>query len=145
MNNELLPIGTVVLLNGGTKKVMICGYSSKSEEDGKTYDYNGCIFPEGFMENIFCLFNKNQIDEVCYKGYVDDDFDKYVRRMVSSDNTSLSHGLTNSQEDVKAAKRKSRARKSPTNPLSTSEMRAKYTVEKISGGQTEKFDFNKLK
>ena len=103
----LLPIGTVVLLEGGTRKVMICGYSSKSEDDEKVYDYNGCIFPEGFLENIYLLFNHDQIDDICFVGYKDDDYEEYVNN-------------------------------------GASEMRAKYTTEKISGRQTKKFDLSTL-
>ena len=65
MINKDLPIGTVVLLRGGLKKVMITGYSSVSREDSeKVYDYNGCIFPEGFMENVYVLFDASQIEEI---------------------------------------------------------------------------------
>lgn len=81
VKNELLPIGTVVLLEGGTRKVMICGYSSKSTADktNKVYDYNGCVFPEGFMENIFCLFDNKQIKEVCYLGLENEEFENYKK------------------------------------------------------------------
>ena len=56
MNKKELPIGTVVMLVGGSKKVMITGYRSKNADADKVFDYNGCVFPEGLMENIYCLF-----------------------------------------------------------------------------------------
>ena len=78
MINKDLPIGTVVLLRGGLKKVMITGYSSVSREDSeKVYDYNGCIFPEGLMENVFCLFDASQIEEVFYEGLRNEEYDEY--------------------------------------------------------------------
>mgnify|MGYP003484963103 CR=1 FL=1 len=69
MKEKFLPIGTVVLLKGGLKKIMITGLSSVSRDDSeKVYDYNGCIFPEGIMENVFSLFDAEQIEEVLYMG-----------------------------------------------------------------------------
>lgn len=139
----LLPIGTVVLLEGGTRKVMICGYSSKSEDDEKVYDYNGCIFPEGFLENIYLLFNHDQIDDICFVGYKDDDYEEYVNNGITT-SAYIGNGLEGPDASSGGSRRKGRIRKAPTNPLSASEMRAKYTTEKISGGQTKKFDFSTL-
>ncbi len=145
MKKGLLPIGTVVLLEGGTKKVMITGYYSKSEDNNKIYQYNGCIFPEGFMDNVFCLFDQNQIEEVFYKGLENDEFEDYVNNMSpSSSGADYGKGLSAPDVDTTKAVNPRARRKAPTNPLSSGEMRAKYTTEKISGGQTEKFDFSKL-
>ena len=48
MFKELLPIGSVVLLKGGIKKIMITGIKpvSKDDEDGteQEYDYIGVIY-----------------------------------------------------------------------------------------------------
>lgn len=145
MKKGLLPIGTVVQLEGGSKKVMITGYYSKAEGESKIYQYNGCIFPEGFMENVFCLFDQHQISEVFYKGLENDEYENYVKDISSGPNIGdLGNGLS-APDTQKLKKVNPRARlKAPTNPLSSSEMRAKYTVEKISGGQTKKFDVSKL-
>ncbi len=77
-----LPIGTVVLLKGGKKELMITSYCifpqgdviEKGEqiqlEDGKYYEYGACTYPEGLIssEQIFC-FNHDKIAKVCYMGY----------------------------------------------------------------------------
>ena len=69
-----LPIGSVVLLKGGLKKVMIIGFFMNSKIDNITYDYSGCIYPEGFLSNNkLILFNENQIDKVLYMGLIDND------------------------------------------------------------------------
>lgn len=145
MKKGLLPIGTVVMLEGGTKKVMITGYYSKANGENKIYQYNGCIFPEGFIENVFCLFDHNRIKEIFYKGLENEEYEKYINNMDSfSGEVQHTKGLTAPDIiDTKAVNPRVR-KKAPTNPLSSSEMRAKYTTEKISGGQTEKFDFSKL-
>ena len=68
---EFLPIGSVVLLTGGTKKVMITGFCSfPNDNNHKLYDYTGCLYPEGIINsNEVCLFNNEQIDKVIFKGY----------------------------------------------------------------------------
>ena len=78
MNNvgeKYLPIGTVVMLKGGTKRVMITGFCSMAAEDeGVMYDYSGCMYPEGFLSSDqTALFNHDQIDKVYHVGLVDDE------------------------------------------------------------------------
>ena len=85
MNNEFnyLPVGTVVLLKDATKKVMITGFASVSPDTGdKVYDYSGCIFPEGFVDydEVF-VFDHNQIEEICYNGYVDDECKTFMKKL----------------------------------------------------------------
>ena len=48
---KYLPIGTVVMLKGGTKRIMITGFCSIEENTKeKMWDYSGCLYPEGFLE-----------------------------------------------------------------------------------------------
>lgn len=71
---EILPIGSVVLLKNQVKRVMITGFLGKIEQ-GKVYDYMGCLFPEGVLSNDkSILFDKNDIDKIYYIGYVDNGF-----------------------------------------------------------------------
>ena len=139
MKKELLPIGSVVLLEGGTKTLMITGYKMKEKaEDEKIYDYVACIFPEGFMEQIYSLFDANQIKDVLFVGCMDgaEEFIKGLENGV----TNIPVGVApDSSVNPMLAPRRAR-RKAPTKPLSKSEMRAKYTREVISGGQSKKFD-----
>lgn len=71
MEEKYLPIGTVVLLKGGTKKVMINGYCAVAEDNkNKIYDYRGCPFPEGVIEsNGVALFDHSQINEIIHMGF----------------------------------------------------------------------------
>ena len=68
MNEKYLPIGTVCMLKSGKKRVMITGFCVVPQEDKKkTYDYSGCMYPEGFLvSNQVCLFNHNQIEKIYY-------------------------------------------------------------------------------
>lgn len=73
MRKGLLPIGSVVLLNGSKKKVMIAGVCQKSANDpDKIWDYTGVIFPEGFLapDKMF-MFNNEQIEMIYALGYQD--------------------------------------------------------------------------
>ena len=81
MNKELLPIGTVVLLKDGLKKVMITGYYTKAVNSKKVYDYNGCVFPEGLMESVYCLFDREQIDQVFYEGLNNEEYADYIKEI----------------------------------------------------------------
>lgn len=75
MNYEkYLPIGTVVMLKGGTKRVMICGFCCMGSEGDKVYDYVGCLSPEGFIStDKSLLFNHDQIDKVINLGLIDEE------------------------------------------------------------------------
>lgn len=51
--SEYLPIGSVVRLFGGTKKIMIYGRKQIQSGANKKWDYVGCLYPEGNLsENI---------------------------------------------------------------------------------------------
>lgn len=84
---KFLPIGSVVILEGGTKKIMITGFCSISEMDRtQVYDYSGCIYPEGYLSsNQICLFNHDQIEKVFFAGYESEEekeFKKSLEKMV---------------------------------------------------------------
>lgn len=83
-NDKYLPIGSVVLLKGGTKKAMVTGFCSIAEEDtGKMYDYTGCVYPEGFLDfDQICLFDHSQIEKVYHVGYVDDEEREFKKELV---------------------------------------------------------------
>lgn len=133
MNKKELPIGTVVMLTGGSKKVMITGYRSKNADADKVFDYNGCVFPEGLMENIYCLFDANQIEDVLYMGLENDESKAYAEKLYNhnsfSAGTSLSDDVTRKDPETRS---RNRVPKAPTNPMSSGEMMSRYGVPKIS-------------
>ena len=74
---ELLPIGSVVLLKGGEKKVMIYGRKQLKKDTETIYDYIGCLYPEGNINEKFTyLFNHANINEVLHEGYRDEEEEK---------------------------------------------------------------------
>lgn len=85
MKKDILPLGSVVLLNGGTKKVMIIGYCMKTPDNpDKIYDYCGCVFPEGVLRSdITCVFNHEQIKQIYFSGYKDDEANQFLDRVIT--------------------------------------------------------------
>lgn len=77
---DLLPLGSVVYLKEGNVKIVIVGRGTVLEEkDGDVYtDYLGFAYPTGFEPDDGVFFNKEDIDKVVFKGYVDDDEDRFL-------------------------------------------------------------------
>lgn len=69
---SLLPIGSVVLLNGGEKRLMICGRVQTDVATGKTYDYSACFYPDGIISSkeLFMFDNEN-IRKIFFIGFQD--------------------------------------------------------------------------
>lgn len=73
--SDLLPIGSVVLLKEGQKKLMIFGIKqSDAQDETIEFDYAGVMYPEGNMgiEYQF-VFNHEDIDKVIFRGFEDDE------------------------------------------------------------------------
>lgn len=83
MNKKFLPIGTVVLLKNGTKKIMITGYlPTAKDKPGNVYDYSACIFPEGVISSDqTVVFNHNQINDIISEGYSNEETTKFLEAM----------------------------------------------------------------
>lgn len=82
MNNNIndiaklkyLPLGTIVLLKGAKKRLMVTGFCIYSDEQKRYFDYTGCIYPEGFISSTQNLvFDHNQIEKIIVMGYSDEE------------------------------------------------------------------------
>ena len=72
MYNDMLPIGSVVLLKGGDKRVMICGRIQAKAGENVIYDYSACYYPEGIVDpSAMFFFNRDAIDTVYFVGFQD--------------------------------------------------------------------------
>ncbi len=74
MNGQkYLPVGTVVLLQNGSKRVMINGFCTMdANKPDKVYDYSGVLFPEGSLSSDqTLLFDHSQIVRIDHMGLVD--------------------------------------------------------------------------
>ncbi len=87
MKEKFLPIGTVVLLEGATKKIMIIGYCPMGN-DNKVFDYSACTYPEGLISSDKTLaFNHNQIKQIVFMGLESEEqqnFSKQIKNMLNN-------------------------------------------------------------
>lgn len=83
---KYLPIGSVVLLNEGTKRLMITGFCVVPNDDkSKVYDYSGCLYPEGVISSDqIALFNHDQIKSIYAIGYSDDEEKSFKQKLNSA-------------------------------------------------------------
>lgn len=51
--------------------------SEESEDEGIWYDYSGCFYPQGLDPNNVFYFNEENIDEVVFEGYKDDEEERF--------------------------------------------------------------------
>ncbi len=69
---DLLPIGSVVLLNNAKKKLMIFGIKQNKEDTDEEFDYVGVPYPEGNIGSEYqYMFNHSNIATVIFRGFED--------------------------------------------------------------------------
>lgn len=80
MIKDLLPVGSVVLLKGGVKKLVIMGIKqANAEEPDVEYDYAGVMYPEGYLGNdTLYLFNHADINDTIFTGYTNPERDEFL-------------------------------------------------------------------
>ncbi len=79
---NLLPIGSVVLLRGAKKKLMIFGVRQTNTESQKEYDYIGVLYPEGNIGGKSqVMFNHEDIEEVFFRGYEDAERVEFINKL----------------------------------------------------------------
>lgn len=67
---EYLPLGSIVVLKGGRKKLMIYGRNQIQKSTSTLFDYVSCLYPEGNMsEEYNYLFNHEDIQQVIHRGF----------------------------------------------------------------------------
>lgn len=79
---ELLPLGSIVALKEGDKKLMIYGRAQMTPETKEDFDYVACLWPEGNLDEEFTyLFNNSDVDEVFHHGYTDAEDSEYLQML----------------------------------------------------------------
>ena len=80
---DLLPVGSIVLLEGGEKRLAIIGVKQTNEGGtGLLYDYLGVVYPEGYIGSDFeYLFNHEDIKEIIYRGFEDEERVAFIERL----------------------------------------------------------------
>ncbi len=79
---EMLPIGSIVLLKNAEKRLMIFGILQSGGVSGKEYDYIGVPYPEGNLGSEYqYVFDQSDISEVSYRGYEDTEHREYRKAL----------------------------------------------------------------
>lgn len=80
---KFLPIGSIVVLKGGIQKIMIVSraVNVKTPEGEKYFDYGGCIYPIGLINDKVAYFKKEDILKVIFEGYSDSDNDIMIENI----------------------------------------------------------------
>ena len=97
---KYLPIGTVVLLKGARKRLMIAGYCAVDQEKkDEMWDYSGCMYPEGFLSSTQSfLFDHSQIAKIYSLGYKDNEEEEFQQKLNEYINTKGSDESTDSED-----------------------------------------------
>jgi hypothetical protein len=76
---EVLPLGTIVKLKHGPEKLMIICRLPLFNNMGTIgyFDYSACLYPAGQASQQSYFFNREDIEEVCFEGFRDEEEEKY--------------------------------------------------------------------
>ena len=82
MDIQALPIGTVVQIKGGETPLMIVTQFPVTEKEGKQgyFDFGGVSLPIGLMGQELAFFNKEDIAEVIFMGYINLSFQDFASK-----------------------------------------------------------------
>ncbi len=76
IDEDFLPVGTVVKLRLEDRMFMIVGYFGQNKTTKEIYDYLGVYYPFGFEgEEKLLTFNRDFVKEVLHMGHIDDRFE----------------------------------------------------------------------
>ena len=90
--DKFLPIGSVVLLENGTNRLMINGYCPVNDDEKNVkYDYSGVLFPEGLLNSEQnYVFNHSQIVRLDFLGLSDKEQQDFIERLKDALNKEAS-------------------------------------------------------
>jgi len=98
---ELLPIGSVVLLKGGQKRLMIYGVKQKDISTGTEYDYIAVLYPEGNIgDEGHYFFNAGDIERVYFTGMNDGERQKFIAALTEFYAKEESNGQAEAADGV---------------------------------------------
>lgn len=79
---ELLPLGSVVRLQGAKKPLMIFGQCQTDAGTNADYDYIGVVWPHGSMgAKSHILFEHSSIEEIIFTGLDNQERQEFVGKL----------------------------------------------------------------
>lgn len=83
MYKDLLPIGSVVRLAGGERRLMVCGRVVCKDSGETVYDYVGCLYPQGIVSSdAFYFFNRDAVEDIFFIGFQDKEEMEFRRKVL---------------------------------------------------------------
>jgi len=83
------PIGTVVILKGGNRPLMIYGRKQIQEKSNVIWDYVACLYPEGNISDKYIFFFQNEeIEKVLYYGY-ESQYEEKMQELLNEDSSDF--------------------------------------------------------
>ena len=81
-SKQLLPLGSVVLLEEGLQKLIIVGrgaiYKDQATQEEVFADYMGAIYPIGVNPETTIFFQNENIDRVIFRGFSDEEEERFM-------------------------------------------------------------------
>ena len=104
MYKNLLPLGSVVLLEGGQRRVMIQGRGQFNPDSDVIYDYVGIPWPEGLPNtDSYIFFQKTAIERVYFLGYQDQEEEEFRENVLGAmEGISIENGQLRFPEGMQA-------------------------------------------
>lgn len=83
MEEKFLPLGSVILVKGSVKKIILIGrgVATMIKGEQKYFDYVACTYPEGLVGETVFYVNHEDIEEVIHQGYADEDDHKMQKNL----------------------------------------------------------------
>lgn len=82
-NVSYLPLGSIVIVKGGVRKLMIIARGLGTKLDGKNqfFDYGACLYPEGLVGDNIMFFNHADIVKEVFVGFADEENELMVQNI----------------------------------------------------------------
>lgn len=82
---EYYPIGSIILVKGNIRKLMIIARGAMAQLDGEMhfFDYAGVLYPDGLVSDKLIYFNHRDISKIVFKGFADED-EKMMKDNINS-------------------------------------------------------------
>ncbi|MGN0292252.1 MAG: DUF4176 domain-containing protein [Lachnospiraceae bacterium] len=77
--NNILPIGSIVKLKNGERKLMIINRAPLYNNEGTLgyFEYSACLYPNGHVDQNVFFFNEENIEEVLFEGFCDEEEEEF--------------------------------------------------------------------
>ncbi len=80
---NFLPLGSIVVINGGVKKYMVIARGLNVNLGSKQvlFDYGACRYPEGMEGDQVMYFQHEDIAKVIFEGFNDEDNEMMIKNI----------------------------------------------------------------